>query len=311
MSNKIKNKFDNKNESIKKIYGEKKDKINNIEYLNNKSNYKTKLENTEETKKYIIEMQEMEDRNEKKTNIFATIVISVVLLTVSVFTIKLLFLKPKDAMYDSNKQINNSIQIEKDENHNNTDNNGENTESTNGTNPSDENSQKNTSSNDSSVDNTNSKENIGSNFNKKLYKYMLDDNNRQKSLDSAIALNKGNTSGVNIYYLSQLMRNSGLDIPESTCNTAQLVGSLKNNGWKADYDYTKLQKGDICFTTEQPGMTGIPSHAYIFMGWVEEGKTDYAYICDGQIKQYNKTIHTRNIDFPTETKEKFHFFMRK
>ncbi len=73
-------------------------------------------------------------------------------------------------------------------------------------------------------------------------------------------------------------------------------------------DYTKLQKGDICFTTVDSA--GSPSHAYIFMGWVKEGKTDYAYVCDGQTSDYDDTLHKRNLSVSTAKKDKIAFFMK-
>ena len=81
--------------------------------------------------------------------------------------------------------------------------------------------------------------------------------------------------------------------------------------WKKDTDLSQLEKGDLCFTTDMPKKVGVPSHAYVFMGWVEDGKTDCAYVCDGQIEEYGNILHKRNISISTEQKDKFSFFLRK
>jgi len=60
-----------------------------------------------------------------------------------------------------------------------------------------------------------------------------------------------------------------------------------------------------------PDKPGVPSHVYVFMGWVEDGKTDYAYVCDGQVEEYGTILHKRNISIATAQKDKFSFFLRK
>ena len=82
-------------------------------------------------------------------------------------------------------------------------------------------------------------------------------------------------------------------------------------GWKKNRNVTQLKKGDICFTTDMPGKVGTPSHAYIFMSWIKEGKTDYANICDGQIEEFSTILHKRNVSITTTSKDKFSFFLRK
>jgi hypothetical protein len=60
-----------------------------------------------------------------------------------------------------------------------------------------------------------------------------------------------------------------------------------------------------------PDSPGTPSHAYIFMGWVEDGKTDYANICDGQVEEFGNILHNRNVSIATAQKDKFSFFLKK
>ncbi|MPW26115.1 hypothetical protein GC105_09955 [Alkalibaculum sp. M08DMB] len=90
---------------------------------------------------------------------------------------------------------------------------------------------------------------------------------------------------------------------------------LQERGWKKERDYTKLKRGDVCFTTDSKGnKNGGPTHTFIFMGWVKEGNYDYAYICDNQTKDFDgKILHIRNIKnkgyFNGNGKDAFSFFM--
>ena len=79
--------------------------------------------------------------------------------------------------------------------------------------------------------------------------------------------------------------------------------------FKKNTDFTELEQGDICFTTDVAKKPGVPSHAYVFMGWVEDGKTDYANVCDGQIQEYGNILHKRNISLSVSEKDKFSFFL--
>ncbi len=137
-------------------------------------------------------------------------------------------------------------------------------------------------------------------LNEKIAKYIQDKNNRQKSFKEAVSINKGSEKGVSVIFISQLYRNNGYDIPKNTISTKGLLEDLKKKNWTKETDYNKLQKGDICFTTVDSADS--PSHAYIFMGWVKEGKTDYAYVCDGQTSDYDDTLHKRNLSVSTAKK---------
>jgi len=299
----MRNNINKKNESLKKLYNQDKRNFNNIEYLNRKLKSKKNFEDSNEIHKYIKEMQEMEDKNERRTNIIATIILASLVLIIGGLSTKIFFIRSNTTQYADNTTIASNI-ISDDKNSSDEDTSDKQAISNN----------TNTKSNSKSDNHDNdTKQNnlVSTPFNEKLYKYLLNDTNRSVSLKNAIDLNQGKNTGMTILFLSELMRNSGLDVPKNICNTSQLVSYLKSKSWKAYYDYHKLQKGDICFTTDLIGMKGVPSHAYVFMGWVEDGKTDYAYVCDGQVSEYKKTIHIRNIDFATKTKDKFNFFMRK
>ncbi|NFA59667.1 hypothetical protein K8O96_01370 [Clostridium sporogenes] len=151
----------------------------------------------------------------------------------------------------------------------------------------------------------------------KIYNSMMIKETRLKAYSRSINLNKGSSSNTCVYFIAEVLRINGENIDDSTCNTTQLLQIMKKDGWKKSKNYKKLKPGDICFTTDENlNKNGIPTHTYIFMGWAEEGKYDYAYICDNQAKDYSGRIyHLRNITkidtIKGSTKEPFNFFMYK
>lgn len=141
-----------------------------------------------------------------------------------------------------------------------------------------------------------------------LYNYMMNKDNRDSVMNRAIELHNGDLSNNCVYFSSEAMRRVGLsDLPESVCNTSTLTNKLKSYGWNLDYDLSKLLPGDICFTTSIDGSG--PSHAYIFMKWVDPNSFHYGYICDNQGDEYGNSYHKRNIDFATESKEALSYFL--
>ncbi|WP_409069932.1 hypothetical protein ACFLKB_12345 [Clostridium sp. FAM 1755] len=151
----------------------------------------------------------------------------------------------------------------------------------------------------------------------KIYNSMMIKETRLKAYYRSRKLNKGSSSNTCVYFIAEVLRINGENIDDSTCNTTQLLQIMKKDGWKKSKNYKKLKPGDICFTTDENlNKNGIPTHTYIFMGWLEEGKYDYAYICDNQAKDYSgKIYHLRNITkidtIKGSTKEPFSFFMSK
>lgn len=155
------------------------------------------------------------------------------------------------------------------------------------------------------------------NLRENIYNSMLDSKTRIKTYNEAVKLNGGTSANTCVYFISEVLRINGLKIDDSICNTTQLLGIMKKEGFKKETDYKKLMPGDICFTTDEKlNKNGTPTHTYVFMAWEEEGKYDYAYICDNQCKDYGgKIYHLRNIT-KAETKngnskEPFSFFMYK
>lgn len=149
-----------------------------------------------------------------------------------------------------------------------------------------------------------------------IYEYIGDESNQNSVFNAAIALNDNKSSNSCVYFVSEVLRRNGIGVPRNTANTIQLVLSLTLKGWEWETDYKKLKPGDIAFTTDSTGnKKGIPSHTYVFMGWVSEGSYDYAYICDNQAKDYdNRVYHIRNISkrdtVDGKSKDAFSFFMR-
>ncbi|WP_415875228.1 peptidoglycan amidohydrolase family protein [Clostridium sp.] len=241
------------------------------------NNQYSKLESSEQTKKYIKEMYDMADKTESKSNIaFAAIAAPIAIIFVLTlvqmfsFTINL-------AKSDS---TSTEVQVTSNDTSKSTSTEAEAEAST-----------------------------VSEALNDKIYTYLKDKNNRNSSLQKSIKLNKGSDKGLSTIFVAQILRDNGYNISNSIINTNRLVDELEKAGWEKVSDYNKLQPGDICFTSNSK--SGAPSHTYIFMDWVKEGKTDYAYIVDNQVSEYSDTYHKRNIDSSTPTKDKFNFFMRK
>ena len=151
----------------------------------------------------------------------------------------------------------------------------------------------------------------------RLYSSMMDKENRLKAYNRAVELNGGSSANTCVYFIAEVLRMNGKKINDNICNTTEILSIMKEKGWKKEYDYKKLKPGNICFTTDEKlNKYGTPTHTYIFMRWKEEGKYDYAYICDNQAKDYDgKVYHLRNIvkieTVKGNAKEPFSFFVYK
>lgn len=240
------------------------------------------LETSEETQKYIKEMNAMEDNYEKRSTL-AFAVIAIPILIVSIIMIKQAF------VFTINLAKNNT-EVEERQNI--------------------ANSNTNTKTDTNTDTNTAKEESVTLPFNTNVYNFLSTKANRDKILKESISLNGGKDTGVSSIFIAQILRDNGLEISKSAINTKKLIAELEKNNWKQITDYKKLQKGDVCFTTSS-SKTKAPTHTYIFMGWVKEGKTDYAYVCDSQTSEYKDTLHKRNLSVSTPKKDKFSFFMRK
>lgn len=154
-----------------------------------------------------------------------------------------------------------------------------------------------------------------SQLHEQIYLYMKQEKNKEKVFSAAKDLNAGKSSNACVYFVSEVLRRNNVDIPNSTCNNAQIISLLNKKGWRKDRDYKNLKPGDIVFTTDAKGNKfGTPTHTYVFMGWVKDGSYDYAHIVDNQSKDYEDQIyHIRNIKDEDVvngiTKDAFSFFM--
>jgi hypothetical protein len=149
-----------------------------------------------------------------------------------------------------------------------------------------------------------------------VFNYLRNESNQKKVFNAAVSLNEGKATNACVYFVAEVLRRNNVSISEDICNTQQILSLLESKGWQRNEDYTQLMPGDVCFTTDNLGnKNGIPTHTYIFMGWMKEGDYDYAYICDNQAKDYDNMIyHVRNIKIVDEangfSKDAFSFFMR-
>lgn len=139
-----------------------------------------------------------------------------------------------------------------------------------------------------------------SNTNYQLFKYMTDINNQISVDNTAVALHGGITSNNCVYFTSEALRRTGVNIPISTANTYQLENILKGMGFVYSYDFSQIKPGDIVFTNNY-------SHVYIFMCWDKDG---YAYIVDNQGTSYeNLVLHRRKVFEDTAISDRStHFF---
>lgn len=150
-----------------------------------------------------------------------------------------------------------------------------------------------------------------------LYQYLLAPNQRASVKNKAIKLNNGRTRNSCVYFACESLRKIGFRIPLKVCNTGSfkskhnsslsLIKQLKAMNWKTSSRPSLLLPGDICFTT--PDYNGLPTHVYVFMGWVKSGNIDYAYVCDNQTFDYGYVLHIRNIKKALPGKEAFYRFM--
>ncbi|EDS76228.1 conserved hypothetical protein [Clostridium botulinum C str. Eklund] len=256
----------------------------------NKFNNKfSNLESSENTKKYVKEMYDLAEKHEKRSFmsfIALGIPIAVILIFVVVQMISFSVHSSKNKQVASKTQTSNTANVRKDSPKANT---------------------KTAVKSKESIPATPSSVNE---LNDRLFNYLKLSEKRATSYYRAKQLNNKSEKGLASIYIAQVLRDNEYRIDNSIINTASLVRALQKDGWKIVSDYKQLQKGDICFTTSAKS-SGPPAHTYVFMGWVQQDKTDYAYVSDSQVAEYGNTYHKRNIDATTPKKEKFAFFMRK
>lgn len=139
----------------------------------------------------------------------------------------------------------------------------------------------------------------------RLYYYMLNPDNQVSVHNRAIALHDGITVNNCVYFQSEVLRRIGLNISNSMANVVQFSNLLTKLGFKKDTNIANLKPGDIVFTQ---GYT----HVYSFMGWVNPGKYDYAYVVDNQARVFNGQVyHVRKVDAndPIQSTDAMGFFM--
>lgn len=138
-----------------------------------------------------------------------------------------------------------------------------------------------------------------------LYDYMLNWDNAASVHNRAIALHSGITEDNCVYFQSEVLRRMGFDIENSMANVKDFSNLLPMLGFKKDTNISNLKPGDIVFTQ---GYT----HTYTFMGWVNPGNYDYAYIVDNQARLFNGQVyHVRKVDSydPIQETDAMAFFM--
>ncbi|WP_392486171.1 hypothetical protein ACER0A_010460 [Haloimpatiens sp. FM7315] len=133
---------------------------------------------------------------------------------------------------------------------------------------------------------------------------------RKKIIDYALSINSKKYEGLNVKYMVAILRTNGVNIPANISRTDVLIKELEKFGWKKNTKVSELKKGDIVFTTDTVGISGVPGHSYIFMSW-ESDKKDNGFVVDALSAKKGVTYYKRSVSVQTDKHEKFQFFMRK
>lgn len=131
---------------------------------------------------------------------------------------------------------------------------------------------------------------------KNIYYYMLNSENQVSVANTATLQHAGDPSNCCALFVSELLRRMGMPIPQGTMRVTQVESRLASLGFIKDTQLGDLKPGDIVFTQ---GMT----HVFTFMGWVNNGQFNYAYVVDNQAyKFHSQVLHVRRLD--TNSKDK-------
>ncbi|MGL5415163.1 MAG: SH3 domain-containing protein, partial [Clostridium sp.] len=118
----------------------------------------------------------------------------------------------------------------------------------------------------------------------KLYKYLMNPNNRWAAENQAIGLHSGDIYNDCVFFVSSALRNIGVPIPSNIGYTTNLMNELQSLGWEKETDLSTLEPGDICFAGT--------AHTYVFMGWANKAE-GIAWVCDNQFSWFGTNFHPR------------------
>ena len=119
---------------------------------------------------------------------------------------------------------------------------------------------------------------------------MLNPDNEASVHNKAVALHSGITINNCVYFQAELLRRMGFNISNKMANVVDFGNLLPKLGFKKDTNIKDLKPGDIVITQGN-------THTYTFMGWVNSGKYDYAYVVDNQARVFGGQVyHVRKID---------------
>ncbi|MFD3158401.1 hypothetical protein ACFIJ5_16370 [Haloimpatiens sp. FM7330] len=272
----------------------KRDKLDMIDKLHEQKIHKLKKrasrgkeqsseefkEKYEQEEKYIKEMREMELKRELRDNTIMGVIVGSILILCLVIGIKSISYAKKTS--DSNKvAVKQEQKVDAEED-----------------------------SKDTNKGKEEDKKEPKIKYNSKIFTSLSHEADRKKILSNALSANGGKYSGLNIKLMVTILRTNGVNVPKNISRTDTLVKELEKLGWKKNTNYKEMQKGDIVFTTDTVGISGVPSHSYIFMLW-ENSKKENGYIVDALQAKQGVTYHKRNISVQSETADKLQFFMRK
>lgn len=102
-----------------------------------------------------------------------------------------------------------------------------------------------------------------------MYNYMLSAEHQKSVRAECIRLHNGDGNNTCVYFISEVLRRVGVDIPVSTANTTNLESQLSERGWVRDNNLKNLKPGDLVFAT----VGDTTTHVYMFMGWADNAHT--------------------------------------
>lgn len=202
------------NEENKEIITDDNSEIINKMYSNNNvleknkpkmkySSRKSKLNDIDESEKYIKEMHQLADKNEFKNNVIV-LALGIVVVSIIIFSIFMnsSLMRPKadvSVAPKTNKEVSEAVKK-----------------------PTvDSSSTKAASSSTKPAETQNN-----------IYEYLNVEKNRVSVLDKAVKLNNGNQTGISVYLLAEILRANTYDIPTDTSTVKGLVENLTSKGWK-------------------------------------------------------------------------------
>jgi len=133
-------------------------------------------------------------------------------------------------------------------------------------------------------------------FASRIVRYCSLDDNYSSILREAQRV-RGAEDNTCVAFQSEALRRLGRRVPakDSYGNTSPIsLVTRPYSRWLSDNlgpekvsNYSKLQPGDLCFSSDAPGYPGFPAHTYIFESFYDAKK---AYVIDNRASRYIRNL---------------------